>query len=164
MTDNEIIKALEYCSTDVRENTCPKCAFYKKHRCSTLMLNAVSDLINRLKMKNKELDEKNIIYRGTVEWQAKELNRQKAENERLKKEVEDKERAYNDEFCLRKEWQTKCREVLKEKQTTKSEAIKEFAERNIASSVVLGQKKKLGTLVSRLSKTTQPRKAVRGDG
>lgn len=23
MTDNEIIKALEYCSTDVRENTCP---------------------------------------------------------------------------------------------------------------------------------------------
>ena len=47
MTDNEIIKALEYCNTDARENTCPKCAFYKKHRCSTLMLNAVSDLINR---------------------------------------------------------------------------------------------------------------------
>ena len=47
MTDDEIIKALEHCSTDVRENTCPKCAFYKKHRCSTLMLNAVSDLINR---------------------------------------------------------------------------------------------------------------------
>lgn len=49
MTDNEIIKALDCCSTDVRENTCPKCAFYKKHRCSTLMLNAVSDLINRQK-------------------------------------------------------------------------------------------------------------------
>ena len=48
-TDEEIIKALECCSTDVRENTCPKCAFYKKHRCSTLMLNAVSDLINRQK-------------------------------------------------------------------------------------------------------------------
>lgn len=47
MTDEQIIKALEYCNTDVRENTCPKCAFYKKHRCSTLMLNAVSDLINR---------------------------------------------------------------------------------------------------------------------
>lgn len=26
------------------------------------------------------------------------------ENKKLKKEVEDKERAYNDEFCLRKEW------------------------------------------------------------
>lgn len=41
-----------------------------------------------------------------------------AENKRLKKEVEDKERAYNDEFCLRKEWQTKYQELLKEKQTT----------------------------------------------
>lgn len=30
MTDEQIIKALECCSTDVRENTCPKCAFYKK--------------------------------------------------------------------------------------------------------------------------------------
>lgn len=57
------------------------------------------------------------------------INRQKAEIERLKKEVEDKERAYNDEFCLRKEWQSKCRELLEEKQTTKSEAIKAFAEK-----------------------------------
>ena len=53
LTDKQIIKALEYCSTDVRENTCPKCAFYKKHRCSTLMLNAVSDLINR---RNAEIE------------------------------------------------------------------------------------------------------------
>ena len=44
------------------------------------------------------------------------------EIERLKKEVEDKERAYNDEFCLRKEWQTKYQELLKEK----SEIIKEL--------------------------------------
>ena len=57
------------------------------------------------------------------------INRQKAEIERLKKEAEDKERAYNDEFCLRKEWQTKCQELLEEKQITTSEAIKEFAER-----------------------------------
>lgn len=54
-TDEQIIKALEYCSTDVRENTCPKCAFYKKHRCSTLMLNAVSDLINRQAAEIEEL-------------------------------------------------------------------------------------------------------------
>ena len=58
MTDEQIIKALEYCSTDVRENTCPKCAFYKKHRCSTLMLNAVSDLINRQKTEIEELRER----------------------------------------------------------------------------------------------------------
>lgn len=58
MTDEQIIKALEYCSTDVRENTCPKCAFYKKHRCSTLMLNAVSDLIYRQKAENERLLQK----------------------------------------------------------------------------------------------------------
>lgn len=55
MTDEQITKALEYCSTDVRENTCPKCAFYKKHRCSILMLNAVSDLINRQKAEIENL-------------------------------------------------------------------------------------------------------------
>lgn len=55
MIDNEIIKALKCCSLDVRENTCPKCAFYKKHRCSTLMLNAVSDLIKRQKSEIERL-------------------------------------------------------------------------------------------------------------
>ena len=45
------------------------------------------------------------------------------EIEKLKKEVEDKERAYNDEFCLRKEWKTKCQELLKEKQTVKFKVI-----------------------------------------
>ncbi len=54
-TDEQIIKALEYCSTDARENPCPKCAFYNKHRCSTLMLNAASDIINRQKVKIKSL-------------------------------------------------------------------------------------------------------------
>ena len=58
MTDEQIIKALECCSTDVRENTCPKCAFYKKHRCSTLMLNAVSDLIIRQKAEIERLLQK----------------------------------------------------------------------------------------------------------
>lgn len=61
MTDDEIIKALEYCSTDVRENTCPKCAFYKKYRCSTLMLNAVSDLINRQKAEIERLKSQNTL-------------------------------------------------------------------------------------------------------
>lgn len=55
MTDEQIIKALECCSTDVQENPCPKCAFYNKHRCSTLMLNAASDIINRQKVKIKSL-------------------------------------------------------------------------------------------------------------
>ena len=54
-TDEQIIKALECCSTDVQENPCPKCAFYNKHRCSTLMLNAARDIINRQKVKIKSL-------------------------------------------------------------------------------------------------------------
>lgn len=57
------------------------------------------------------------------------INRQQAEIERLKEESSDKERAYTDEYCLRKEWQDKCRQLLIEKQTAKSEAIKEFADR-----------------------------------
>ena len=63
MTDNEIIKALKLCSTDVRENTCPKCAFYKKHRCSTLMLNAASDLINRQKAEVERLQKENEVMK-----------------------------------------------------------------------------------------------------
>lgn len=57
------------------------------------------------------------------------INRLQDEIEKLEKETQNKERAYNDEFCLRKEWQTKCQELLKDKQTIKSEAYKEFAER-----------------------------------
>ena len=57
------------------------------------------------------------------------INRKNAEIERLEKESNDKERVYTDEYCLRKEWQRRCRELLEEKQNTKSEAIKEFAKR-----------------------------------
>ena len=58
-TDEQIIKALECCSTDVQENPCPKCAFYNKHRCSTLMLNAASDIINRQKAEIERLQNRN---------------------------------------------------------------------------------------------------------
>lgn len=61
LTDEQITKALEYCSTDVRENTCPKCAFYKKHRCSILMLNAVSDLINRQRIEIERMENQNTL-------------------------------------------------------------------------------------------------------
>ena len=57
------------------------------------------------------------------------INSLKAEIEKLKEEVKDKERAYNDEFCLRKEWKNKCQELLQEKQTTKAEAYKEFTKK-----------------------------------
>jgi hypothetical protein len=73
MTDEQIIKALEYCSTDIRENTCPKCAFYKKHRCSTLMLNAVSDLINRQKSEIERLTAKILVKDNINDYNTAQL-------------------------------------------------------------------------------------------
>ena len=57
------------------------------------------------------------------------IKRQQAEIERLQKESADKERAYTDEFCCRKEWQRKCRDLLEEKTEVKCKAVREFAER-----------------------------------
>lgn len=106
MTDNEIIKALECCSTDVRENTCPKCIFYKEHRCSTLMLNAASDLINRQKAQIEKLQHNCFGIQNELE-------------------------AYKDTFNT----------AIDE---TKSEAIKEFAERlkSISIGLEIGDDKK----------------------
>ena len=87
MTDNEIIKALECCCTDVRENTCPKCAFYKKHRCSALMLNAVSDLLNRRKARTKELEERISYLEESIDCSRKEYNRSLQKMQQLKSEA-----------------------------------------------------------------------------
>lgn len=87
MTDEQIIKALECCSTDVRENTCPKCAFYKKHRCSTLMLNAVSDLINRQKARTKELEKRISYLEESIDCSRKEYNRSLQKMQQLKSEA-----------------------------------------------------------------------------
>lgn len=111
MTDEQIIKASEYCSTDVRENTCPKCAFYKKHRCSTLMLNAVSDLTKRQKT---EIEELNIQLQGL--WNMASLY--KAESERWK--------GYNENLLNANT--VLSNEILESKANAKTEAIREFAE------------------------------------
>lgn len=101
MTDNDIKKALELCAT-LDSGNCKKCPCREicKENDGTLT-KSILDLINR----------------------------QKETIERLEKESNDKERAYTDEYCLRKEWQRRCRELLEEKQNAESEAIKEFAER-----------------------------------
>lgn len=57
-----------------------------------------------------------------IRYQKAEIESQKAEIERLSKETADKERAYNEEFCLRKEYKLKS-------ETAKREAYKEFAAR-----------------------------------
>lgn len=84
MTDEQIIKALKYCSTDVRENTCPKCAFYKKNRCSTLMLNGASYLINRQKAEIEELKNRNAFLeneyknQGELFWERVKIKQSEA--------------------------------------------------------------------------------------
>ena len=84
MTDNEIIKCLRHC----RAGDCENCKALNVCDATFSFHKETLDLIKRLKMKNKELDERNVIYRGTVEWQAKEISRQKAENERLQKNID----------------------------------------------------------------------------
>ena len=114
MTEREIIKEFEKEIKYVKENE--KYDYFNP----IVDIDLCEDVLNIMKLQNekiKEFDEKLIIQRGLIDYQ-------KAEIERLEKETKDKERAYNDEFCLRKEWQTKCQELLEEKQTAKSEAIK----------------------------------------
>lgn len=101
MTDEQIIKALECCYRK-GGTPCRDCPFNEFEDCNDVLM---ADYVFNL------------------------INRQQAEIERLKEESSDKERAYTDEYCLRKEWKDKCRQLLIEKQTAKSEAIKEFAER-----------------------------------
>lgn len=129
MTDEQIIKALEYCSTDVRENTCPKCAFYKKHRCSTLMLNAVSDLINRQKADSEELRSDKIIAerhekdaRDLFVDCTRQLEEAKAEIERLKRGV-------TFTFTIEDFESIKETVISSLDNKIKLEAIKEFAEK-----------------------------------
>lgn len=105
MIDNEIIKFVEHCMYSAKGEDGFK-EIHWEH------LKEILDLINRLQAKNKELDEKLVIHKGTIDWQVKEINRQKAEIEELKKGFS----ADMDYFAS--EYDTKI----------KSEAIKEFAE------------------------------------
>ncbi len=91
MTDEPIIEAVDVCRT----GTCKGCPYHELYTASCInkLMKDVCGLIAR----------------------------QKAEIERLEKESADKERAYTEEYCLRKELKTKIK-------TAKSEAIKEFAE------------------------------------
>ena len=150
LKDNEIKKVLECCIGDTEGKNCFDCPLYEIDDCQAHMYLNSLDLINhlqakvikeqnknsklrnernRLQAQNKELSE--TIHNLTIEKDAlfDKAEELKAEVERLAKETKDKERAYNDEFCLRKEWKTKCQELLEEKQIAKAEAIEEFAER-----------------------------------
>ena len=119
MTDNEIIKSMECVIGN--EMLCSECTYQKVlpfPSCRMMCAKNALDLINRQKDKIKEFDERNIIYRGTVEWQAKEINRQNAEIERLNIESETLATQLKGAY-----------EQIHKLNMEKSEAIKEFAER-----------------------------------
>ena len=121
MTDNKIIKALECCTNNKGTGSYVDCplANYAFEECADILRTEAYNLINRQKDKIKEFDERNIIYRGTVEWQAKEINRQKAEIERLKRDIAIHEHVHEESNAA---YQVLVKQA-------KSEAIKEFAER-----------------------------------
>lgn len=87
MTDNEIIKALEEelktaLTINHRFEESNGTESPDDHRFISLLSDTIK-LINRLKAENKEFDEKIVIQAGVIDWQAKEINRQKAEIESL---------------------------------------------------------------------------------
>ena len=86
MTDEQIVRALECCLSSNDLIACWKCPAVK--------LNIYCDGNSK-------------ISNGIVNKVVDLIKRQQAEIERLQKESADKERAYTDEFCCRKEWQRK---------------------------------------------------------
>ena len=111
MTDNENIKALE------------RITLYSGF--TDDVSNTLLDALELIKQQRENIERLQSMNRAKLDT----IHDLQVEIEKLKEEVKDKERAYNDEFCLRKEWKNKCQELLQEKQTTKAEAYKEFAEK-----------------------------------
>lgn len=146
-TNEDIISSLKIIATTRNCNECKiRNCKWGTCNCEQITANAALDLIKCLQSENEDLFYKLTgVMHSVDKWldgdelKQDEVNRAatmrektlqivenlQSKNERLEKETKDKERAYNDEFCLRKEWQTKYRELLKEKQTTKSEAYQE---------------------------------------
>ena len=151
LTNEDIISSLKLIATTRNCNECKiRNCKWGTCNCEQITANAALDLIKCLQSENEDLFYKLTgVMHSVDKWldgdelKQDEVNRAatmrektlqivenlQSENERLEKETKDKERAYNDEFCLRKEWKTKCQELLEEKQTARSEAYKEFAER-----------------------------------
>lgn len=151
LTNEDIISSLKMIATTRNCNECKiRNCKWGTCNCEQITANAALDLIKCLQSENEDLFYKLTgVMHSVDKWldgdelKQDEVNRAatmrektlqivenlQSENERLEKETKDKERAYNDEFCLRKEWKTKCQELLEEKQTARSEAYKEFTEK-----------------------------------
>ena len=115
LTDNEIVKALECCA-DINDK-CPECPLKDKNResCVGILMSNALDLINRLQSENKNLMAEVEKQKKKVEMRNIFIEKQKAENERLKAKVNH----YN--YCYENFVNTPSSRI-------KAEAYKEFAE------------------------------------
>lgn len=120
MTDNEIIKALEYCQSETTEN-CNKCPLVFKGACQQECLRKAFDLINR---QQADLE----FAKNINALQMEELMKAQAEIERLEKENTILSRNADTAF---QDGLNEAQELYAEeiKSRVKTEAIKEFAER-----------------------------------
>ena len=100
LTDEEIVKALEYCYAD--ENNCKRCPYMAVDKCHKVHTKDVLDLINRLKEENERL--KN-AYKQCA-WERDIF-------------AED----------MKEEIKKDCSYLMLDIKTIKAEAYKEFAER-----------------------------------
>lgn len=122
MTDNDIIKALECCYKDGR---CEGCPLIGDRYCESTLPKAVLDLINRLqkdkeyyKNNRNEYQDKVMFISKQCDGLQEEINRQKAEIERLEE----------DNF-IKSQKRANIFEITNAYERGRAEAITEFAER-----------------------------------
>ncbi len=126
MTDNDIIKALEYC---IANNKCWECHYEPKEHtkgtlgCSLEITKDALDLINRLQKENKEKDEMLKAQADTIFLYERVIKDKNAEIERLKSQL----------------FLEKYTDVAK--RNIESEAIKEFAKRAQGMVTIRGRQK-----------------------
>lgn len=117
-TQKEVIKALECCSVSLSDVTaCKNCPLQEAEEltCITILSKNALDLINRLKTRIKRYQLKNTNQRNELARLNKQVAEQKAEIDELKEE--------------NKKYREICEKAIKTYKETKSETIKEFAEK-----------------------------------
>jgi FtsZ-binding cell division protein ZapB len=115
MTDNEIVKALECCSTYKGKCTdCPAFVKVDRSNCKQVLLGAI-EIINRLQADKEYYKKNRDKYQDDVMFLSKQCDELQAENERLQKHIQ--------------EGIDLAKQIPEMVATAQAEAIKEFAER-----------------------------------
>lgn len=133
-TDDDVIKALECCRT-IDGNDCKNCAYRRKvygignGGCTNDLVGDALALINRQKAENERL---NTVHADMIE----SLRLAAEANKDMQAEVERLEELAAEKQNLTEQWKNKVGELLAEKQIIEAEAIKEFAQRLKAESIL----------------------------